>query len=303
MSELGELDKGPSGAWWPYIVGLVVVLAAVAVFVRRRRRRVVVAALAFALLLAESGCGTVSAPIVKLTGSYQESFFFVDPRPHEPPMALVVRNDGNQPLRLLKADGGCSCRKVDQSVFPVALKPGNSVTVRVDLSMTPVTKPQSSQFQFDTDKGPLFVTALFFTLLSHELSPETIVNSLMYEPDDWTFNVTHRVVHRADHAQPEFALRFPSEFKFAQGATRSGRVGGAPDYAYEETDYTLSLSDHGLGDHKSSLSVVEPRTKVILLEAPSDGSACRICRPFRIGSCWARDRCASFCAVRTRRWS
>ena len=215
-----------------------------------------------------SGCGTVGDPVVKLTAAYKETFLYADPRTHELPMTLVVRNDGNQALRLLGADGGCACRKVQQSSFPVVVGPGKTITVPVKLSIIPRTMPHGSQFQFETDKGIIAVWAPFFTLVSHELNPEALVNNYMNEFDGWAFDITHRVIFRADGAEPRFDLKFPTEFTVAQGAIREGRVGGAPDYAYRETNYRVTLNDRSLGAHKTSISLADSAGGETLLEAP-----------------------------------
>jgi len=266
-AELRELGRRPSGTWWPYIAALTAALVSIALFLTWRRARASLAALALVTLGGASGCGSVGDPVIRLTAAYKETFVYIDPRTHELPMTLVVRNDGNQALRLLKADGGCSCRKVDQSSFPVVVRPGGSVLVPVKMSITPTTMPQGSQFQLETDKGGITVSAPLFTLVSHELNPETIANTYMNESDGWTFDLTHRVIFPAVGAKPKFDLKFPGEFTVARGETRSGRVGGAPAYAYEESNYRVTLNDHALGARKTLISLAEPGGGVVL-EAP-----------------------------------
>jgi len=266
-AELRELDRHPSDAWWPYIVGLAIVFMLAASFLRWRRSRATLAALALAILAGASGCGSVGESVVKLTAAYKETFVYIDPSSRELPMTLVVRNDGNQALRLLKADGGCTCREVDQSAFPVVVSPGRMITIPVKLSILPVTMPQMSQFQLDTDKGSILISAPFYPLMSHELNPESPVNNYMSESDEWAFDLTHRVIFPANGARPKFDLKFPSEFTVVQGATRSDRVGGAPGYSYQETYYRLTLNDRVLGAQKRWIYLNDSDGK-ILLETP-----------------------------------
>ncbi len=266
-AELRELEHPSSSRWWPYLVGVSLAIISAAILVRWRRVRARIGVLVFAVLCGTSGCGYVGDPVVKLTASYKDTFVYINPRTHELPMTLVVLNSGNQAIRLSGADGGCSCRKVDQSTLPAVVRPGRIITIPVRLSITPTTAPQMSQFQIDTDKGIIGVSAPFYTLVSHELNPETIANNYMYEADEWAFDLSHRVVLPSSGGEPVFRLIFPKEFVAVQGATREGRVGGAPGYAYRETTYRLTLKDRSLGAHKASISVSDPE-KDTLLEAP-----------------------------------
>lgn len=266
-AELRELEGRSSLAWWPYVVGLAVSVILTAAFLRRRRSRAGLAALGLAVLGGTSGCGVVGNPVIKLTAGFRDTFRYISPQTHELSMTMVVRNDGNQTLRLLKADGGCSCRKVDQSTFPVVVRPGGMITVPVQLSIVPSTGPQSSPFQFETDRGTIGVSAPFFTLMSHELNPDTVVNSYMNENDGWSFDLTYRVIFRADGIEPDSKVRVPGKFVAVQEAERRGRVGGTSDYAYRETTYRVTLTDRELGEHKASIAAVSPQGD-ILLEAP-----------------------------------
>lgn len=265
QAELRDLGRRPAATWRPYLVGLAALVMVALALLRWRRARAALTAVALlAALAGASGCGAVGDPVTKLTAGYEETFVHIDPQTHELPMSLVVRNDGNRTLRLLKADGGCSCRKVDQSSLPVAVKPGKMIVVPVRLSIVPSTKPQSSQFQFETDRGVVAVTAPFFTLVSHELNPDSVANHYMYESDGWSFVLTHRFIYRADGAKPDFALKFPKEFSVVPTSRREGRVGGAPEYAFGESSYRMTLNDHALGSRKASVRVISPSGAALL---------------------------------------
>src|SRR5690606_6805517 len=104
-------------------------------------------------------------------------------------MDLTVRNDGDQPLRLLKADGGCSCRRVDQSPLSVVLEPGRGITLTVEMKPGRATGAQWAQFQFETDQGVLEVGVPYFTLISHQLDPDSISHAALIEDSEWTFEL------------------------------------------------------------------------------------------------------------------
>ncbi len=267
MAEMRELDAPPSRGWRRYIVALAVATLVIAGLLRWRRRLGQAAALSLVILGGNSGCGHLGEPVIKLAAGYKEAFVLIEPRTRELPMTLVVRNDGNRTLRLLKPGGGCSCRKVDDSAFPVVVEPGKMITVPVTLSTTPTTMPQSSLFEFETEKGIVAATAPYFTLLSHELNPENIANINMFESDEWAFDLTHRAIYPGGGAKPQFQLRFPKEFSAVRETAREGRVGGAPNYAFLETKYRVTLKDRFIGAHRTAITVVNAKGEVVL-EAP-----------------------------------
>ncbi len=85
---------------------------------RIRRKRVLAALLAAVMLISGPGCGEAGTPVIKINAAFKDTFVFAEPRQREIEMHLITRNDGNRPLRIFKADGGCVCRKIDQTPLP-----------------------------------------------------------------------------------------------------------------------------------------------------------------------------------------
>ena len=64
-------------------------------------------------------------------------------------------NEGNRAIKLYKASGGCSCRKIDQGALPINLKPGQRVALPVTVVDDRSHDPRSFVFALSTDLGVL----------------------------------------------------------------------------------------------------------------------------------------------------
>jgi hypothetical protein len=84
----------------------------------RVRRRLLCGPL-LTLLLFVMGCGQAAEPVVRLTATFREPILVS--RSSDVETALLVRNEGDVPIRLFKVDGGCSCRQID--CFNLGLRP------------------------------------------------------------------------------------------------------------------------------------------------------------------------------------
>jgi hypothetical protein len=263
-AELREYDR-PARNWgraW-FLAAVVLVVLYVVLWNRRRRARAGLLALVAAALYNLPGCGTVGPPVVKVTGAFQQNVVPIEPTTYDLPMTLVVRNDGNQTLRVFRVDGGCSCRKVDEGSLPVDLKPGQSHGLSVRLSITPATQPHHSPFTLQTDKGVLGIGPMFFALVSDEFEPADVAAPYLSETDDWTFDFKYRGIRRADSPSPRPEVKFPDEFTVTKAGSKSGAVAAAADYTYEEDTYVLTLKDRALGGHRSAITLVSPQGQVL----------------------------------------
>ncbi len=243
--ELHELDQTSSG-WRAFLIAAAAAVVVAWLFLFwRKRRKGIAAALLLVCLAGLSGCGKISRPVLKITAAYEKPVAYIDPSTHELPMTMVVRNEGNQDVRVLKIDGGCTCRKVDESNLPVVVKPGKGFVAQVKMSISPNTSPQYSPFALETDHGVVRVVAPFYTLVSHQFQPDSASNVGIYEDGDWTFGLVHRAIYKNGPSRTQFELKFPAEFGVQKGAVVTGSVGGSADYSYEEA--TLHPFTQGSG--------------------------------------------------------
>ncbi len=150
-TELHQFDPAErssfrSTLWWALtIIGIALVSY---VGWRRNARRRASVLIVLLPAFVTSACGIGGSPVVKLNAAFKETVVFVDPAAAHLAMTLLVRNDGNQSLRLFKADGGCSCRKVDQSPFPCELTQGAQMSLSVAMIAPNATSPQNAGFEF-----------------------------------------------------------------------------------------------------------------------------------------------------------
>ncbi len=149
----------------PYILaGLS--LAAVAAFLVRRRY---IASLLLLGLIPLNGCG--QKPVPRLTAAFTLPRVLYDPSRPTLNLDLQISNAGNQTLRIMKIDAGCSCRHVDPSQLPATLKPGERLNVAVGMSGGRNFSPQSYLFTFTTDQGLLTAPVALLSFHSAVMAP------------------------------------------------------------------------------------------------------------------------------------
>lgn len=223
-------------------------------------------AVVLALAAGSTGCGEVGASVIKLTASFREAAVYFDPETLEVTVNLLVRNDGNSTLKVLKVDGGCSCRKVSQEGFPESLPPGKAIAVPVRMSVKPLSLPQDARFELETDHGTLSAVASFFTLVSHQAEPDGGVQATLNDEQDWSFDWKHRSIFR-DGEESASAVEFPPSVAAVEVDRKAGRVGGITGFQYVDRNYKVTLKDKTPGLHKDALVVRRSDGKA-LLEAP-----------------------------------
>lgn len=229
---------------------------------RRGWRRRVAAVLLFGLSVSP-GCGRVEKPVTKLSASFAQDKVLYDWNSPTIATSLIVRNDGNFPLRLVRVDGGCSCRQVDQSALPIDLKPGKSLNLKVQVATGRSSTPQTLPFNVETGQGVLLVTAHLHAMPRHQLNPETPSHTALGEREEWAFDLVHRSIWKAHAPHDPTTLDVPREFHMTRTGTQTSHVGLAPEYAYEDVTYRLTLKDRSLGLRKAVTTLVDPRNQTL----------------------------------------
>jgi len=266
-SELNELgDNGGSYRGYLYALGGGVMLLLVGWFLRCGRRRAMAVAIPLGLLT-WSGCGPAGNPSPHLAAAFTQTRVVYDANGGGLKMTLVVKNDGNQAIKLLNAGGGCTCRQVDQSRFPITLRPGTTLSIPVNLNDRRSPGPEEIIFTFETDRGLINTPTKLYALAAHQLNPETPTNNGVREQGDWGFDLVHRHVFAADAGAATTVMNFPAEFAAKKVGSHSGRVGGANEFAFVDTAYRVELVNKALGMHKSGIQLrsTDGRT---LVDAP-----------------------------------
>lgn len=215
------------------------------------------------IIILSGGCGRTMSPMIKLNASYKNTTVYTDPGSRNIAMQMLIQNSGNLPLKLHGVDGGCTCRKVDNSIFPLNLKPGESMNVDISITSTSASSPQSSQFLINTDKGNFTVQVPYFVVLSHQFDPEIITNNSLNEENTWTFELTHRHIYLIGNNPDDFSIEFPSSFQIEKIGTSGGLVGSLNNYKYSDTKYKLILTDRSLGMHKNVIVLRNSEGRVI----------------------------------------
>ncbi len=257
VEELHRYDppRGPSG-WMRYgyvaAGALVIILISIGYFARRRR-----AVIALILIAVNfTGCARTKNPLARLEATFSPSRLVYDSASGAIPTTMVVRNTGNEALKLFRADGGCSCRQVDQAQFPKILKPGETIRLAMRLADRQEYRPQNFGVAFETDHGTLSVPASLLALPRHRISPEGPSHTALYEKDEWTFDLTHREIVSTEDGSTT-RLTGPEQFEIREVARQSGRVANAPEFGFIDTTYKVTLRNAELGLHKALINLKE----------------------------------------------
>lgn len=256
--ELHKYDARPGHGWYWYLGGAAVIFVAVGATARRRFG----AALALACAAGTAGCGHVGEPVTKLTAAFTRTRLLLDDADAGfVPLTLVLRNDGNRPLQIFGADGGCSCRRIEKTSFPIRLGAGETRPLKVDIQNSRAELPQNVAITFETDRGSIPVPVSLYALHRYKLDPDSPSHTSLEEDNPWEFDLVQRVLFETGKPRPATALVVPPELAATELGRRTGRVGGAPEFSYEDTTYLVRLNDLGLGLHKA----------VIYLKGPDGG--------------------------------
>jgi hypothetical protein len=236
--------------------------AALWVLSRRRRHAARRPLLLIGCLILVGGCGKPTQPIAKIAGAYDNPIVYLPAAHSAIDMQLALRNDGNVSLRLEKVDGGCTCRKVDQSSLPAILLPGGIIRLPVAITSPRATGPHASRFDVLSDQGMLSVGASFVTLLDHEFEPQRLANTQIGEEESWTFALKHRFIGEGGPNPSAYKMAFPAGFRASVQAASGGSVSFAPKYHYAETVYRVNLEDRSFGRHSAAIELLDMNGKV-----------------------------------------
>ena len=185
----------------------------------------------------------------------QESTVLYQPSDRLLPLHLVMRNEGNVDVTLFQIDGGCSCRKVDQSKFPLVLKPGASLELGVQITTTVSFSQNSFNFTCSTNHGDLRTPAKLLALPRHHFSPETYSTALA-EHADWKFEVVYLSTYRTDETAPPVAFDIPGEFTQRKIDERIVEIDEKGELSQKVTRYEVILKDRKLGLHRATIALL-----------------------------------------------
>lgn len=207
---LGEPARGPRWYWLASVFAVGFVITGILLWRWRKpvgvTRRHSTLPLWILACVALSGCQRTSLDPPHLSATFSRPVLLYDSAEPDHAMMLTLKNDGGRKLRVIKADGGCSCRRIDQSLFPVSLDPGESLPVSIQLELKPLLTPRSFNLAFETDQGVLEVSPVLLALPTHQLSPSPISHGGLWEGEEWVFEIVlEGFSMRGNHDQPPFS--------------------------------------------------------------------------------------------------
>ena len=219
---------------------------------RKRRASALVLLAGVCGLCPLAGCSTAPNPDVRLSAAFDRPRIIYDPDQTKIPLRLIVRNEGNVSVKVYKVDGGCGCRKIDQSGFPAVLAPGTMTQIAAQLATPPKAELENFMIQFETDHGVVGAPASLVILARDSFSPEAVGSATLDEEDGWDFEVVHRAVFESDGTHKNrLALEVPPQFVASEIDVHGGPVAIAPQFTYQDTKYRITLKDRSIGLHKA----------------------------------------------------
>ncbi len=271
-AELNQFADQSQGRWSWWHVGACVLVVAVLCATALVRRRISGRTLALLLLCCWTGGCTprTQPPVVNLNAHFIPDHVLFDIRSPFPALKLVVQNTGNSQLQLRGADGGCSCRKINQSKLPALLPPGEKIALDVEFAAAPKMRLQGFSVTFDTDLGRFLAPVSLLTLPANQIDPSSFVVVLHEGHEkDWEFKLVHRAVFPGNEPKPLATLEVPPEFTATRVGSHTEPVSLAPEWRFEDTTYRIALRDQALGIRKSFFILRGARGEK-LIEVPAE---------------------------------
>jgi len=252
-AELHEFDQKPGRPIGTYLLaGAALCGVALIVYKRRRGRALVMILACFA---SSSGCGRAVNPVVHLKAAFTTTRLIYQVKEPWLPLVLVLKNEGNIPVRVFGVNTGCSCRRIDTSTLPAELQPGRSLKLPVEVHNSRQYTPQNLPFTFETNHGSIVTLAALLALPDHHLSPESVTLDGDDRDGDLAFELVHRAVWPRGGKKSLAELELPYGFNAVKVRSHAGAVGGAAEFAYEDTTYRVSLHNSDLGLHKAGIDL------------------------------------------------
>jgi hypothetical protein len=259
QAELDELGTLPRGGWSPlWLAFLVLPLIVVAGLVVRRGKagvRAIILILTLCLLGVPAGCVKRPPSPADLAVTLEGSPVLYDPLKGTVSLTMNAYNRGSVPIKIITVDGGCACRKVDQSQFPVVHSPGATLRIPVTVTTPSDVSDVTYKFQFQTDAGLWETVASVLMLPTQTVSPRTLASPVLVESEDWEFDLTYRRIFQSTSTADAAELVYPKQFNGTRVGTNSGAVARAPGYMFEDTTYRVKLLNRDEGTFKEVFRV------------------------------------------------
>jgi len=248
-----------------YALGILGITGSGFAIIYWKRHRTLSVVLCFGLL--NTGCSRPQPPEIKLSASFTKRVIIYDVNEPTLSLHLQVINAGNVPVMLFKISGGCSCRVVDQSRFPLLLAPHDRVELAVKMNDKRQYDVQNITFGFETNTGLRTVTASLLALPRHHVSPSTLAMALVADTYVKPTEIVHRQIYSTAYPKESVKVAMPPEFKAKLVRNQGGIVSEAEGYFYEDSTYELLLNDDTVGLHKSAI-FVKNLDGMILVDIP-----------------------------------
>jgi hypothetical protein len=239
--------QSPAGSWGWYLLGALAAVVLIGSLARRSRQDLRIMVVVAAGLAGMPGCGWVSEPVVRLAAGFVETYPVYEPGTDALEVILVLQNEGNVTVRLKALNG---------APLPASLAPGRNRGVPIRLPIAEASIRTEHQFRVDTDRGPMEVVAVLCAIPRWEAIPCVAVPGELVGDEDGSAEVTLRVVRPAAAPPSGERLRAPPGLRIAEVRAGSGAVGAAPDLAYEERTYRVSVTDRALGLRRAELDLI-----------------------------------------------
>lgn len=253
LAELAQYKDKPGRGWIGFVT-LAVLLCAVACVVLIKRNR------AFGLLIfcpvLNMSCSRVPAqPVVKLSLSFSPGEVLYNLKDFSIPLSLNLRNEGNVSATIYKIDGGCSCRQVEESVFPVDLAPNSSLSVAIKVNPKGESGEHIILFTLETNHGSIKAPSSLVTFPKDQLTPDSF-GATLSEHEDWSFDLVHRrIIDKNDPGQKTVLHSSPRFFTETIRDSRSGTIANTR-FRFEDTCYRIKLSDLSIGLHREPIALL-----------------------------------------------
>ncbi|WP_422927306.1 hypothetical protein [Singulisphaera sp. PoT] len=179
---------------------------------------------------------------------------------------ILVSNSGSSPIKILNADGGCSCRKFDDDQFPLVVGPRSASKLTIKYTPKSETEVQTVSISFALASGTVSCPLNIAAFPRHLFSPDSIALS-WYSNDgaEKSFELMHREVVRSNEAfEPVFLVPEMAEiFSERSRSSEEGFVEGADQLKFKDTTYTFAIKNGVLNPDKLSNTL---KTRILLKE-------------------------------------
>jgi len=241
VAELAEPEP-PSSKFY-VILSTTIVLALFAALLARKRVKNLFAAGAV-LAFSMTGCGPRPADGAHLSLALTQQVFVLGGGQRSFQATLELKNEGTKPLLISKIDAGCSCRRIESGVLPLALEPGRSAKVGMELDNKDLIDGERRfLLTLDTYFGPWQQHVRCQVFSESAASPSEIVNANLRADESFVFDVQFkRMYKRSDSDRPGYDLRKPNKFVAKLVDRRVAPHDKLPGYMLEVVQYQFETA-------------------------------------------------------------